>query len=141
MGTWDCGPFDNDDAADFAGDLGDMTDSASVVTMLGDALRGVTAGKGYIEAPEMSRALAAAAVVALFAQTTLPTPSALEQSWLDSVRVTPSDLLRSQAGQALARAFQPENNEWHELWTEAGLIDEVQTALAPYAAALGSGSV
>jgi hypothetical protein len=140
MGAWGNGPFDNDDAADFAGDLADMTDSAMVVTVLGDALLAATAGEGYIEAPEMARAVAAAAVVAIFVEATLPTPSSLEQSWLDSVRVSPSNLLKSEAAQVLTRAFQPENNEWHELWADAGLVDEVRATLAPYTSALDSES-
>jgi hypothetical protein len=140
MGAWGSGPFDNDDAADFAGDLADVTDSALVVALLGDALLAVTAGDGYIEAPEMSRAVAAAAIVAMFAQRSLPTPPSIEQSWLDSVRVSPSDLLRAEAAQVLTRAFEPENNEWHELWVDAELVDEVRATLAPYRSALGAES-
>jgi hypothetical protein len=141
MGAWGSGPFDNDDAADFAGDLAELTEAASVVVVLGDALLAVTGGEGYIEAPEMGRAVAAAAIVAILARPSLPMPSALDQSWLDSVRVAPSELLRTEADAALTRAFQPENNEWHELWADAGLVDEVRGTLAPYASALGPASV
>jgi hypothetical protein len=66
MGAWSSGPFDNDDAADFVGELCKMTPPEFVAAVLGDALLAVTAGDGYIEAPEMSRAVAAAAIVALF---------------------------------------------------------------------------
>lgn len=53
-----------------------------------DALLAVMAVEHYIEALEMSRAVAAAAK---FAQPNLPTPPSLEQSWVDSVRVNPLD--------------------------------------------------
>ena len=138
MGAWGSGPFDNDDAADFAGDLSDLTDSGLIVALLADALLAVTAADGYIEAPEMTRAIAAAAVVALFAQPGLPTPPCIDRSWLDSAGVSPSEMLRNQAAHVLARAFEPQDNEWNDLWAEAGLVDEVRAGLAPYQAALGT---
>jgi hypothetical protein len=52
----------------------------------------------------------------------------------------PSGLLRSEAAQLLTRALEPEDNEWHELWVDAGLLDEVGANLAPYASALASDS-
>src|SRR3954470_16325508 len=80
MGAWGSGPFDNDDAADLAGDLAEPTESASVVAALGDALLAATAGEEYIDAPEMSRAIAAAAIVAMFGDESLPTPPSLEKA-------------------------------------------------------------
>ena len=85
-----------------------MTDSGFVAAVLGDALLAVTASDGYIDAPEMSRAVAAGAIVALFGGAGLPTPPAVAQSWLDAVRLIPSDQLRTEANQAFTRAFDPE---------------------------------
>jgi hypothetical protein len=136
MGAWSSGPFDNNDAADSVGELCKMTDSEFVAAVLGDALLAVRAGDGYIEAPEMSRTVAAAAIVALFGGAGLPTPPALMQSWLDAVRLVPSDQLRSEARQVFTRAFEPENNEWYELWVDAALVDEVRANLAPYSSSV-----
>ena len=58
MGAWGTGPFDNDDAADFADDLSDEGDTDRILAHLADALTAVTDAEGYIEAPEMNRALA-----------------------------------------------------------------------------------
>jgi hypothetical protein len=43
MGAWGTGPFDNDDAADFAGDLAELTEAGTVVSVLGDTLRAAAA--------------------------------------------------------------------------------------------------
>ncbi len=137
MGAWGSGPFDNDDAADLAGDLSDLTAASAVAAMLDDALVAVTSTDGYIEAPEMSRAVAAAVIVAIFADSGLPTPTALDPSWIAAVREVPSDPVRTQAARVMTRAFQPQDNEWHELWVEADLLDEVRTSLTPYATVLG----
>ncbi|MFB7115455.1 DUF4259 domain-containing protein [Streptomyces sp. NPDC056190] len=63
MGTWDVGPFDNDTAADFCGDL----DEAAVGEREGivrSTLIRVIDTAGYLEAPESEEAVAAAALVA-----------------------------------------------------------------------------
>jgi hypothetical protein len=41
-------------------------------------------------------------------------------------------MLRDSARHTVERAFQPHDNEWLELWTEAGLTEEARAALAPY---------
>jgi hypothetical protein len=63
MGTWDCGPFDNDTAADFAGDLDGATESARV-DMLYAALAAVDSSGSHVDATRAEVALAAAALVA-----------------------------------------------------------------------------
>ncbi|MEW2625903.1 DUF4259 domain-containing protein [Streptomyces sp. NPDC048106] len=63
MGTWDVGPFDNDTAADFCGDL----DAAAAVEREGivcSALIRVIDNADYLETPESEEAVAAAALVA-----------------------------------------------------------------------------
>jgi hypothetical protein len=62
MGTWDIGPFDNDTAADFAGDL----DEAAVEereSMIRSVLKRAADPADYLDAPDAERAVAAAALV------------------------------------------------------------------------------
>ena len=136
MGAWGSGPFDNDDAADFITGIADMTTPGLVAAVIGDALLATTASDGYIEAPEMSRAIAAATVVAILHTAGLPIPPALNQSWLDALGLVPSGLLLSEASRVFGRAFDANDNEWFDLWADAELVDEVRERLAPYASAL-----
>lgn len=64
MGTWDVGPFDNDDAADFAGELDDAPPQARI-EMIGAVLKRVAdpAG-GDSRLSDAPRAVAAAALIA-----------------------------------------------------------------------------
>ena len=59
MGAWGAGPFENDDAMDWAIDLEESGDVGFVV----EALRAAE-GDGYLDAPEGSVTMAAAEVVA-----------------------------------------------------------------------------
>lgn len=136
MGAWGSGPFDNDDAADFLGDLSDIPPSSSAIAVLGDALLTITVADDYVEAPEMSRGVAAAATVSVLTKPALPGPSQLAPDWLSAAAPLVSDQLRATARSTLDRAFQPEENEWLELWAEADLVEDVREALAPYRAAL-----
>jgi hypothetical protein len=52
-----------------------------------------------------------------------------------------SERLRVEAGNALVRAFDPVDNEWLDLWADAGSVDEVTAVLAPARAALAQGSL
>ncbi|NEA59777.1 DUF4259 domain-containing protein [Streptomyces sp. SID13666] len=63
MGTWDIGPFDNDTAADFIGDLDEAAAGEREGVVRG-TLTDVIDTVGYLEAPESERAAAAAALVA-----------------------------------------------------------------------------
>ncbi|MFJ7272155.1 DUF4259 domain-containing protein [Streptomyces sp. NPDC099050] len=63
MGTWDVGPFDNDTAADFGGDLDEATAEERGHIVRG-ALARVIDTAGCLEAPESEEAVAAAALVA-----------------------------------------------------------------------------
>jgi hypothetical protein len=136
MGAWDSGPFDNDDAADFAGDISETADAHRVAARLEEALTSVTNADGYVDAPDMNEALAAAAIVAVLMYPELPVPSSLDQSWIDAARVAPPAHLSGAATHLFARAFQPQDNEWYELWAEADLVDEVRDRMTPYSSAL-----
>ncbi|MFF8271728.1 DUF4259 domain-containing protein [Streptomyces sp. NPDC016562] len=63
MGTWDVGPFDNDTAADFCGDLDEAAAGEREGIVRGILTR-VIGTVGYLEAPESEQAVAAAALVA-----------------------------------------------------------------------------
>jgi len=63
MSRWDWGPFDNDTAADFAGDLDDAPESERI-GMIHDALAAVGSCDSYVDAGRAEPALAAAALVA-----------------------------------------------------------------------------
>ncbi|RKR86196.1 uncharacterized protein DUF4259 [Micromonospora pisi] len=63
MGFWDVGPFDNDDAADFAGDLDAATADARIEMVCGALDRVVTANVD-IDMWHISKAVAAAALIA-----------------------------------------------------------------------------
>ncbi|MEU4128558.1 DUF4259 domain-containing protein [Streptomyces wuyuanensis] len=63
MGTWDVGPFDNDTAADFCGDL-DEAAAGEREGIVRATLTGVIDTAGHLEAPESERAVAAVALVA-----------------------------------------------------------------------------
>jgi hypothetical protein len=63
MSRWDCGPFDNDTAADFANDLDDAPESERI-GMIRDALTAVGSRDSYVDADRAEPALAAAALVA-----------------------------------------------------------------------------
>ena len=61
MGTWGTGPFDNDTAADFAGDLDDAPPGEREALVRGVLARTVSAA-GYLD--EAQEAVAAAALIA-----------------------------------------------------------------------------
>ncbi|POX47924.1 DUF4259 domain-containing protein [Streptomyces sp. Ru72] len=113
MGTWAVGPFDNDTAADFCGDL----DEAAVGEREGivrSALIRVIDTAGYLEAPESEEAVVAAALVA--AQCPGGEPA-------DPVYGTKEPLpdltgLRDLALQALDRVM-TDPSELKDLWAES----------------------
>ncbi|PYC75810.1 hypothetical protein C7C46_23305 [Streptomyces tateyamensis] len=63
MGTWDFGPFDNDPAADFAGEL-DEAVAEERARLVVAVLERVSASGGYLSGKEGDVAVAAAALVA-----------------------------------------------------------------------------
>ncbi|MGC5005479.1 DUF4259 domain-containing protein [Streptomyces sp. DT203] len=63
MGTWDVGPFDNDTAADFGGDLDEVA-AGEREGIVRSALTRVIDTAAYLESPESEVAVAATALVA-----------------------------------------------------------------------------
>jgi hypothetical protein len=63
VGAWDAGPFDNDSAADFVGDLDDAAENDRVA-MIRVALATAMETDGYLDLDDGAPAVAAAALVA-----------------------------------------------------------------------------
>ncbi|MDT3399519.1 DUF4259 domain-containing protein [Streptomyces sp. B1866] len=114
MGTWDIGPFDNDEAADFAGTL-DRAPVRERARLLRDALRAAAEEAGYLEGPDGARAVAAAALVAA-ARTGGGADSAYGPR--EPLPPLPDDLA-ALAARALDRVL-AEDSELRELWEDSG---------------------
>jgi len=119
MGTWDVGPFDNDTAADWCGDLDDAAPEQRAV-LIRDALSRVAAhGDEYLDSDDAVEAIAAAAIVAsqLPGGTAINTPYAPD-FLLEGGTVEVSDDVPAIAVRALDRIVE-KDSEWRELWEEA----------------------
>ena len=118
MGAWGSGPFDNDDAMDFVGGLADAP-GADLVVLLGEALK---LPQDYVESPEGSNAVAAAALIAARRGYNADNPTVADL--LQTHPFDPDEELRSSAVAALVRVAGDES-ELMELWDEAGLRESV----------------
>ncbi|WP_298457904.1 DUF4259 domain-containing protein [uncultured Cellulomonas sp.] len=134
MGTWGTGPFDNDTAADWAGDF-EEADVAARPAMIRDALAAAADAEDYLDADDAMAALAAAALVSA-AQANGPQ---LDDNYgPDAAALEGLDLgegLRVLAVRAVTRVFGADS-EWRELWEDAGELGEARTALEPILSAL-----
>ena len=111
VGAWDSGPFENDEALDFAGRLANAPDWGTVRAALKSALK-----QGYLDATEASEAVAAAAfVAAAYCGDVKLTPEGSE-GVLKLLGAAPVEL-RVMAAEALPRIA--ERSELAELWNEA----------------------
>lgn len=135
MGTWGIRPFENDDAADFLGEVGEATDRAAV---LARPLDHVAYSGDYLEAPDLTEAIAAAAVVGARLRPAEAQGEPGLPAWVSELRVEDFDNgLVETARKALRRAMHAENNELYELWAEAGQASEYQGEVARVLAWLG----
>ncbi|MCI5078200.1 DUF4259 domain-containing protein [Oricola sp.] len=115
MGTWGPKPFENDDAADFVDEFGEMGADAIV-----DAIRTVTSGsEDYLEGPEAQRAIAACAFVAAAIGDSSALDEVAADAWqgFDGETATLASL-KPEAVSALDRIMSG-NSELLELWEEA----------------------
>jgi hypothetical protein len=120
MGAWDAGPFDNDDAGDWAYDF-EGADEATGTQLIAEALDLGDPGD-EVEAFEGSAAVAAANVVAWMRD-----PDAIPDSpygedaatWVRTVRPTPDPALVTAALTALDRV-RADGSELAEMWSESG---------------------
>lgn len=114
MGTWDIGPFDNDTAADFAGDL----DEAAVderEPMVRRVLKRAADCTDFLDAADAERAVAAAALVV--ARHPDGEPACSNYGPSEPLAEFPADL-RTLAIDALDRVV-AELSELAELWGDA----------------------
>ncbi|MEV0523069.1 DUF4259 domain-containing protein [Streptomyces sp. NPDC050439] len=113
MGTWDVGPFDNDTAADFCGDLDDAP-AEDRLSLVRAALSDAAEEDGELDASVAETAVAAAALVA--AQ--CPGGEPVDPVYGPEQAIP--DLLsqRDPAHQALDRVL-AEGSELRDLWEES----------------------
>ncbi|WP_371094785.1 DUF4259 domain-containing protein [Streptomyces sanglieri] len=114
MGTWDIGPFDNDTAADFGGDL-DEAASEERESMIRGVLKRAADPVDYLDASDGERAVAAAALVVAQHPDGEPVSATCGPS--EPLPALPADL-RTLAVEALDQVVS-ELSELAELWAEA----------------------
>jgi hypothetical protein len=136
MGAWGMGPFENDAALDFLGELADGSSDA-VADGLRAAMTGVADEEGYLRGPEVDAAVAAACMIAARLNSSAPI-GRIGHAYSDRLIFTVDEPFRELAARVFARAFDSTSNEWHDLWAEAGALAEVEAALAPFRAAVST---
>jgi hypothetical protein len=127
MGAIGTGPFENDDALDFLGDLADLPASQRADAVLA-ALDGVLLSTGYVEAPDMCAAVAAAAAVGASRYPQAAAGEPYRPPWLVGGALPVPDEVAEEARQVLRRAVRSKDNEWWELWQEAELSPDVEAS-------------
>jgi hypothetical protein len=130
MGAWGAGCLENDDASDFLADLADAGDWAVAEAAFDRVL---SVSDDYLEAPDSSAGIGAAAVTA-HKTGGLPLDIEFEYKAAIEALTEPDAGLVAKARAALARIKQ--QSELGDLWEEAGrkaewlaTIDEVEQAL------------
>ena len=136
MGATGAGPFENDDALDFLDDLEGSEPTERRKKVLA-AMERVVGDQGYIEAPAMAEAVAAAAVVAASDDPEATAGEPYLPSWLDDDPLDVDERLEDLATQTLHRALRHDDNEWWELWEEADSSDEVTEVVSRFLDTLG----
>ena len=119
MGAWGEGPFDNDDASDWAYEF-DGVDTSDGLRLVADALDVGERGE-YLEAPEGANAVAAATVVTWMRDPRLIPDSPYGEAaakWVLTTHPAPSGELVAAALAALDRVRSDES-ELAELWPES----------------------
>ncbi len=125
VGATGSGPFENDDALDFLDTLEDLPPQQRGGRVL-EALDGVLLATGYVEAPQMCEAVAGAAAVGASINPTAATGEPYLPAWLvaEPLPIGDEELIEK-SRQVLRRAIRSQDNEWWELWDEAGLAADV----------------
>ncbi|HYZ29414.1 MAG TPA: DUF4259 domain-containing protein [Thermoleophilaceae bacterium] len=133
MGAWDLGPLDNDDALDFLGDLEEAPDA------LGALREALTLPAGYLEAPDGSIAIAAAAAVAVIRRGGVQGVAPQFGERINALNVSgeQADELAPLAVAALERVAS-EESELVELWDEAGETEAWRATLEPLRAGVST---
>lgn len=117
MGTWQVGPFDNDDAMDYFDEV-EETPDAEIPPKLRETLVAVVERPGQIELAEGHVAVAAACLVAAGRSRAAATGNSSVDAWLSTHRpaVTAEDQRVALA--ALDRVTGPDS-EWMALWSSS----------------------
>lgn len=125
-GAWDTGPFDNDDALDWAWALESSTD----LSVVKRALESVGESGSYIQAPTASEAIAAAEVVAALKGK----PHALLPenvlAWVEEHSLDGNEALVELSIQVIARVQDSDESELAQLWSDSQFLKEWQTGLS-----------
>ncbi len=127
MGALGTGPFENDDAMDFLDDLQDLPAGERGHRVL-QALDGVLLAQGFVDAPRMCEAVAAAAAVGASLQPQSAAGESGLPGWLAREPLFLTEEVLEKSRQVLRRAVRSREGEWWELWEEAGLVQDVDTA-------------
>lgn len=111
MGVWDLGPFDNSAAEGFVSDLSEMP-VVELTAELRSVMNDVVENEVYVDKAEMSAAIAAASLVAIQIDPSLPLPSNVKD-YMDGKEFNVEGL-RDLAKKVFLRADDPDNNDWYE---------------------------
>ncbi|MFC6882627.1 MULTISPECIES: DUF4259 domain-containing protein [Actinomadura] len=137
MGAWGHGPFENDSAMDFVGDLADGP-AEEVPEGLRSAMADMLEAGDYLEGPDVEAAIAAACLVAARLEPSIKIGGSAGE-YLEGMEFTPDEPLRELASRTFARALDPSDNEWYDLWADGGGFTKVQAAIAPFRKAVAHG--
>lgn len=128
MGAFGTGPFENDTALDFLGDVGDAA-PADRQDMVLAALDRVLLAEGYVDADDMSEAIAAAAAISASMSPGIAGDEPYLPEWLEERALDTDGELVEKSRQVLRRALSSDENEWWDLWAEAGETEAVRIAM------------
>jgi hypothetical protein len=124
MGAIGSGPFENDDALDFLDEL-EETRAADRPARVLQALDSVLLTTSFVAAPQMCEAVAGAAAVGASMRPRLAAGEPYLPAWVVAEPLPPDEELIEKSRQVLRRAVRSHDNEWWELWDEAGMVDDV----------------
>lgn len=126
MGAWDTGPFDNDSAADWCGDLNEAG-TGQRVDLIRSTLETAATDLDYLDHDDAAPAIAAAAIVAASMPGGTPITSAYAPDFLlcgEALSFSPD--LPALAVRALDRIV-GDDSEWSSLWEgNAAAFDQVR---------------
>ncbi|MEW2383676.1 DUF4259 domain-containing protein [Micromonospora sp. NPDC047707] len=136
MGTWGAGAFDNDEAADWCGDLDDAAPEKRPA-LVEAALTAVLNVPGYLDSNLAVEAIAAAAIIAAHRPggRSIDSPYAPD-FLLEGGRLSLDHQLDDLALRALTRIV-GDDSEWRELWEDSDHYDEALQEIAHLQSVLG----
>ena len=127
MSTFGFGPFENDDALDFLDEIEDASPDDRPI-LLRAALDQVLGDEGFIAAPQMSEAIAAAVVIGAALHPDEMVEECSLPDWVLAVPPPVDDAMVQAARRAVTRALTPENNGLWQLWGDIGEVPSVLRA-------------